>query len=133
MKAKIVTVVSLIITSIFLIENASAHGMNKHGPNGGYIQMPGAFHTELVDKGKEFHVFLLDISFKNPIVESSSVSLKYKANKDSFVECRPEGNKFICPRPKENMNTLKEIVVTAKRDKSIGRDAVYKWPLKLEN
>jgi hypothetical protein len=27
---------------------AWGHGEDKPGPNGGYIQMPGAFHTELV-------------------------------------------------------------------------------------
>ena len=131
MKSKIVTFLSLIITSIFLTENTYAHGMNKHGPNGGFIQMPGTFHTELVENGKDFHVYLLDISFKNPMVEESKVSLKYKADKDFVVECRPEGNKFVCPKPKVGMDSLKEIIVTAKRDKSMGHDAVYKWPLKL--
>ena len=131
MKSKIVTFLSLIITSIFLTENASAHGMNKHGPNGGFIQMPGTFHTELVDNGKDFHVYLLDISFKNPMVQDSKVSLKYKADKDSVVDCRPEGSKFICPKPKVGMNSVKEIIVKAKREKSMGSDAVYQWPLKL--
>ena len=123
--------ICLSIMLIFSTNTLHAHGTNKLGPNGGYIQMPGTFHTELVDNGKDFHVYLLDISFKNPMVQESKVSLKYKASKDSVVDCRPEGSKFICPKPKAGMDSVKEIIVKAKRDKSMGSDAVYLWPLKL--
>ena len=45
-------------------------------PNGGYLHMPGAFHTELIynDDGS-FQVYLIDSTFKNPITKDSSVEL----------------------------------------------------------
>lgn len=71
------TIVTGLLLSIFST-HASAHGENKPGPNGGYIRMPGAFHTEIVPNGKhKIKVYLLDIEWKNPSVINSKLEISY--------------------------------------------------------
>ena len=55
-----------------------AHGMNKPGPNGGEIRMPGPFHTEAKAEGaNKLKVYLLDMNFKNPVTANSSVEVTF--------------------------------------------------------
>jgi hypothetical protein len=67
------TICMLFAAILFQHTLASAHGEDKAGPNGGFIRMPGAFHTELVPSGKDkLKVYLLDIQWKNPSLKNSS-------------------------------------------------------------
>lgn len=128
MNFKIVTLLSV----LFISNNLFAHGMNKHGPHGGFINMPGAFHTELVDKGQQMHVYLIDMSFKNPTVTDSSVAITYKGSKETKVACTKEKDYFVCEKPSEGLKNIDEISISAIRNNNKARDAVYKVPLKLE-
>lgn len=124
-----------IVTSLFLVLFSSvsfAHGMNALGPNGGYIKMPGAFHTELIDKGATIHVYLLDMGFKNPTTTESAVNIKYKGNIGFNYICKKSTLSFVCEKPKDGLKDIKEIVVNAMRNNEIGKEAVYSLPLKLE-
>lgn len=127
MKMEIVTLLSLLLTS----EVTLAHGMNKNGPNGGYIKMPGAFHTELVDKGASMHVYLLDMSFKNPTTADSTVKIIFKGNTELEYTCTKTVNYFVCEKPKGDLRNVKEVIVNAIRNKSKGSEAVYSLPLRL--
>lgn len=127
MTIKIVTLLSLLLST----ETLFAHGMNKHGPHGGYIKMPGAFHTELLDKGTVMHVYLLDMSFKNPIITDSTVKIKYKGSIESEYSCTKSINYFVCEKPKNELRSYKEVIINAVRSNSKGRDAIYSLPLQL--
>ena len=128
MNLKFVTFLLMALTSNLVL----AHGMNKLGPNGGYIKMPAAFHTELVDNGSKMNVYLLDMSFKNPTVEKSTVKIKYKGNAESEYSCSKNLNYFVCEKPKDEITNYKEIVVSSVRNGNIAKDAIYSLPLKLE-
>lgn len=128
MNFKTVTLLSTLLVSSDLL----AHGMNKLGPHGGFINMPGAFHTELVEKGSQMRVYLIDMNFKNPTVADSSVTISYKGKKTTQVSCIKEKDYFICEKPSEGLKNFNEISISAIRNKNKARDAVYKLPLKLE-
>lgn len=124
-----------IVTSLFLILFSSgsfAHGMNSLGPNGGYIKMPGAFHTELVDNGNTMQVYLLDMGFKNPTTIDSSVKIKYHGDSHFDYLCKKSTNSFICEKPKNGLKDYKEVVISVVRNKIQASEAVYSLPLKLE-
>ncbi len=128
MGMKIVTLLSMLLSS----EVIFAHGMNKPGPNGGFIMMPGAFHTELVEKGTKIHVYLLDMAFKNPMIENSSVKIKYMGKGESEYTCTKNIDHFVCDKPKDVLTNYKEVILTAIRNKTKASDAIYGLPLKLE-
>lgn len=107
-------------------------GGDRPGPNGGYITMPGTYHIELVDKGNTMLVYLLDLSMKNPIVDNSSVSLKFLNEKALEISCKAENKYFVCNKPKEKLLNFKEVVVESVRNKVKAKAAVYKLPLKFD-
>ena len=52
----------ILFASIWTATNAFAHGEDKAGPHGGFIRMPGAYHTEVVPVSKnQAKVYLLDM------------------------------------------------------------------------
>jgi hypothetical protein len=127
---------SKIVTTFFILlisGNLFAHGMNRPGPHGGFIRMPGAFHTELVDKGSKMNVYLIDMSLKNPVVADSSVTITYKGKTITKISCLKENEYFVCERPKEGFNQIEKISISAIRNKIKARDADYEVPLKLDN
>jgi hypothetical protein len=105
--------------SLFTTLNIFAHGLDKPGPHGGQIKMPGTFHVELLDKGENFIVYLLDMHFNQPITAQSSVILNNQ-------NCIAQNEYFVCPKPKQ----LKEIKINAVRDNQKGSEAIYTYPLK---
>lgn len=120
------------VVTAFVNTLAWAHGESELGPNGGYIQMPSNFHTEVKANGaKSFDVYLLDLQFKNATVENSEVkaSVKSKAGQET-LKCEPvEGTHFMCTGQKEHKSG--QLVITAKR---LGIQAVparYKLPFAL--
>ena len=108
------------------------HGEDKLGPHGGHIQMPGAFHTELVMKSKkELSVFLLDMDWANPTIESSSVRCVFKSGKrESPLICEIEQDHFRCVAPKGiSVVPPGKIEIIANRKGISGSPAEYKLPL----
>lgn len=124
----------LILTSLFMPLMTWAHGDDKLGPNKGYVQMPGAFHTEVVlDKDQSVHVYLLDMEFKNPTLKDSSVAVTYKNKKSSVAfNCLPMGGDHFHCTPSQKISIKQgKLVVQATREKAVGNEAIYKLPLKL--
>jgi hypothetical protein len=125
---------TLLLTLILGEVVAYAHGEDKPGPNGGFIRMPGAFHTEVIPLGpNKLKVFLLDINWQNPSVASSSLVVRLRKNKSSKAKCEIEESYYICDFPKGVDITLKgELVVDAKRENQKGNQVSYELPLKLQ-
>ena len=110
---------------------AFAHGEDKPGPHGGYIRMPGNFHTEVLQDKRNLKVYLLDAEWKNPSVSNSSVKMTVNGKP---LECRAEGNLFICPLlPNTDLKRKGKLVLEAKREGSVGNPVTYALPLKLEH
>lgn len=111
---------------------ALAHGEDKPGPHGGNVEMPGAFHTELVlDKDQSAHIYLIDINFQNPTTKDSSVKVFARNNKTEVpFSCSIMHNHFHCI-PSKKYKLTGELVVEAVREKAAGNQAVYKLPLKF--
>lgn len=107
-----------------------AHGENTPGPHGGHIQMPGAFHTELlVNKDQSVQIYLLDVGFKNPVTKDSEVTLLFKDKNGTLdFKCSAKADYFLC-LPQKAYGAKGELVVKAVRQKAVGAEAVYKLPL----
>lgn len=112
-------------------EVSFAHGGDKPGPHGGYVEMPGAFHTEVVpEKNGAYRVYLSDIEFKNPVVANSEVKLWLKtASKKFEFDCKAEATSFLCST-EEKVSSPKELSVVAKREGAQGNEARYPLPFK---
>ena len=110
--------------------NALAHGENKPGPHGGYIRMPGAFHTEVVKEKDGYRVYLLDINWKNPSVLDSSVSASVQVGKKTTeLVCTKQTDSYLC---KSLLPQKGKLNIQAKREGQTGAVATYKLPLKFE-
>lgn len=122
---------NLLATLILLPSLSWAHGEDKAGPNGGHIQMPGAFHTELiVDKDQSAHIYLLDMNFQNPTTKDSDVKVIARTKKSEVkYNCNiMDGNHFHCV-PTKKVSAKTDLIVQATREKAVGNEAVYKLPL----
>jgi hypothetical protein len=126
-KSVILFLTSLLSSSLF------AHGMDKPGPHNGFIKMPGAFHTEILEEKNHIKVYLLDISFKNPLVENSHVSLTFNGKYPIKVNCTKDKEYFICLKPNSDLKAFNEISVKSIRNNNKASDAIYELPLKLKN
>lgn len=127
---------SLIALSLLISQFAFAHGEDKPGPHGGFIRMPGAYHTEVVPKANGvFEVYLLDMDWKNPVVKDSSVEAEVRGGPApaAKAKCRADKTLFRCEFPKGAVTKGegREIVLTTTRAKQKGNKAVYALPLKL--
>ncbi|MFP5518869.1 MAG: hypothetical protein ACLGGX_03140 [Bdellovibrionia bacterium] len=110
-----------------------AHGENKPGPHGGYVRMPGAFHTEVVlVNANQFKVFLLDFDFKNPVVQNSSVAGVFEGNLTGTISCAASDNSFICTLPTGAHFKSGELKLSVKRQEQKG-EARYKLPLSFKH
>lgn len=131
MLGKILGVFGILITTQFVM----AHGMDKLGPNKGYIRMPGAFHTELVQSGREVKVWLLDVNLKDPLTHESSVLLTVQRGEVNLQteECKVEQNYFKCSLATAGeLQKGDKLVVKANRGPAKGGDAIYKYPFTLK-
>lgn len=112
-----------------------SHGENTLGPNKGYIRMPGSFHTELVKKkNKLLEVYLLDLSFKNPMIEKSDVILTLEGRKnDDTVNCLPKKDKlnFECMLPEEISKYKRIKIKSIRNGVKANKESEYELPLKL--
>lgn len=120
------------MTSFFYSMSAWSHGGNKPGPHDGYIQMPGAFHTEVVAGSKgSFDIYLLDVEFKNPTVRDSEVQAWLTSGKKkSDLKCDViEQSHYHCA-PSDKLFKGKDLIVKAKREQMQGNEAKYRLPLR---
>lgn len=127
------TAIMLQTITLILSFNAFGHGEDKAGPNGGFIRMPGAFHTEVVPTtNNELKVYLLDINWKNPSTKNSSVDLLIQNSK---LSCSAKEEKyFLCQLPKgTDLKAKGQLIVLAKREGQVGNEAKYDLPLKLQS
>ena len=132
----IVAVISTFSLVIMLTPVARSHGEDKVGPNGGEIRMPGAFHVEMKQRGREFEVYLLDMDFKDPVTVDSSVDIQVMKPDTAApisVACRTtraaKPPHFVCLNPKYKPAPGDILKVQAKRGPSVGTEAEYKLPL----
>ena len=129
MKKSFVTAVLTLMTA----STAFTHGEDKLGPNGGYVRMPGAYHTEVVPEGEnKFRVYLLDINWKNPTVKSSEIKAQLTGKKKSPVKCEVQNDYFLCQLAEGVKLTSGTLVLETTRDNQKGAKATYPLPLKLE-
>lgn len=118
------------LITVLLQSNISySHGEEKPGPHGGHIRMPGAFHTEIVQEKNTFKIYLLDINWKNPTVDNSSVAVTLMSPKERVLKCTKDKEAFICQAPKDPKG---ELHVKASRNNQAGEKVIYKLPLKFE-
>ena len=125
---KIILTLSLILT--FASFGAFAHGEDKPGPNGGHIKMPSNFHTELLlQPNNELKIFLLDIQFKNPTTEQSSVNAFYKNKKRQInLKCKPVNTYYACSGlPQAFKGTV--FIKANRLGAEANLNAEYKFPL----
>lgn len=121
----------IIFGSLLLVAHfAFAHGGDKPGPHGGFVEMPGAFHTEVVpEEGGSFKVYLIDINFQNPSIQDSTVEAWIESGKKrTSLNCVSQEDYFQC-RSNGKLVKGKKLVVKAKRQQMQGNEAVYKLPL----
>ncbi len=122
-----------VLVFIFNGSLAFGHGEDKPGPSGGYIRMPGAFHTEVVKTGKSSaKIYLLDINWKDPMTKNSSIEVEVvKAGKGL---CKPQGDQFfLCNFPKHvDLGKNGELKIVAERNGIKGNSVVYELPLRLQ-
>ena len=124
---------SYFLFSVILIATTRlfAHGEDRLGPHGGYIRMPGAFHTEVVPVKTGFRLYLLDINWKNPTTIKSSVEVFLSVDQNqSKMACRREKSSFFCP---SRENSMGELIIEAIRDGQKGIRVSYTLPLKLKD
>ena len=129
--------VAITVIGAFLMgATAHAHGEDKPGPNGGEVRMPGAFHTEVKLQGREVRVYLLDIEFKNPMIENSSVdvmAINGSAKEGVKLTCKPSKSVarayFVCLDAKYTPSNGDVLKVKAKRGTSTGNEVEYSLPL----
>ncbi|MBK9323524.1 MAG: hypothetical protein IPM97_11385 [Bdellovibrionaceae bacterium] len=129
----LLALMQVFLTLVLSLDFAFAHGEDKPGPHGGYIRMPGAFHTEIVPIDEQkLHVYLLDMNWKNPTTKDSSLVMTFEKRKQfEKAKCQPSSNFYICEFSKEvdlmKSGTLK---LLAQRKKKKGNLIRYELPLK---
>jgi hypothetical protein len=114
---------------------AWGHGEDKPGPNGGFIRMPGPYHTEIVPLGtNKIKVFLLDINWKNPSVQKSTLSIDHRSQTNVKADCVIKDSiSYLCSFPKDVDITKKgKLIVNSQREGQKGMETSYDLPLRLE-
>ena len=127
---------SLVIGAALSLYSVSlfAHGEDKAGPHGGYVRMPGAFHTEVVKEGKDkLRIYLLDLAWKNPSVKDSSVEAMIKDKKTTnILSCEKETDSYVCSSKKGTLKLKGQLEILAMREGQVGIAAIYPLPFKFE-
>jgi tRNA splicing endonuclease len=111
---------------------ALAHGEDKPGPNGGYVRMPGAYHTEVIQDGKnKLKVYILDLQFKNPSTDQSKLEISHSSKVKAT--CEPKENYFQCSFAESvDLSKKGKLTVTSQRKDQVGMVVSYPLPLKFE-
>jgi hypothetical protein len=110
-----------------------AHGEDKPGLHGGYIRMPGAFHTEVIPLKHGFEVMLLDMQFQHPLVKDSYVKASVEvAGKITDLKCEASKESFLCATSVNLLRVKGKLTISAQRAGAPAAVAVYKLPLQRE-
>lgn len=130
-------ILHFITTILFMMGTGSqafAHGEDKPGPHGGFIKMPGAFHTEVVPVDEHsFKLYLLDMSFAAPMTTNSWVkALLVIGGKKAEAACKESTDFFNCVLPEGTNLKSGKLEVQAKRDSTRGIPMMYELPLQHE-
>lgn len=120
-------------TALLITFTAFGHGENKPGPHGGQIRMPGNFHTELVVEGSTAKIYLLDMAFKNPITEKSSVIVTAEGKSGTVKPHCVEKKPFFECHFSQEVNKYSNVVIKAVRKGQKGKEAHYSLPLKFNS
>lgn len=125
---------SMTLMLVFISHFLWAHGEDKEGPHGGFIKMPGAFHTEvLVEEKNSIRVYLLDMEWKNPSTTNSKVSLALGDKAGTKAQCEIKENYYQCRFPGSiDLNKKGTLKLSAQREGKEGVMVSYHLPLKLE-
>lgn len=104
-----------------------AHGENKPGPHGGFVEMSKNIHTEVnPDKDGSFHIFLLDGNMENPTIKNSSLSASIKSGKKEVkLDCTTMGGTHFHCKPKAERPKDGQLILNAKRDGVIADPITY--------
>ena len=113
---------------------ALAHGEDKPGPHGGFIRMPGGFHTEVLPTGKnKLKIFLLDIEWKNPSLKNSSIEARIDSGpKKAVGSCVQKDDYYECTFPKIDLRKNGNLFIKPKREGQQGMEINYELPLRLQ-
>jgi hypothetical protein len=125
-------IVLLFFMISFTFTYAFSHGEDKPGPHGGFIKMPGAFHTEIVVAAKNsVKIYLLDINWKNPSVAKSKLETRW--NDGELAKCSIEKKKYyLCAfASPADLTQPGKMTVKAERAGQSGALVTYDFPLKL--
>lgn len=124
----------IMMVLLFIGHFAWAHGEDKEGPHGGFIKMPGAFHTEVVVEEKNsLRVYLLDMEWKNPSTTNSVVNLSLDDKAGTKAQCDVKENYYQCRFPESiDLNKKGKLKLSAQREGKEGVMVSYSLPLKLE-
>lgn len=130
MRTSIMFLVSILVLGL----TALGHGEDRPGPNGGYIRMPGGFHTEVILLApNSLKIYLLDMDWKKPSVLNSKLSIVHKLKKTMPGKCSVEDDHYLCTFPKSiNLEKKGELIVDAQRENQKGNVVKYELPLALK-
>ena len=105
-----------------------AHGGDQPGPHGGKIEMPGAYHIEVVRKDLQtFNIYLLDINFENPTTQDSEISVGVTQNKNLKLQCQAQKEEFYICRSESALKKNLKLVVDSKRAGVSGNQAEFQF------
>lgn len=127
-------IIAVVIAASLGSQLAYGHGEDKPGPNGGFIRMPSAFHTEVILTGPNtLKVYLLDMQWKNPSTKDSSLFVNHTKDKALKTKCSVKSDYYVCTLPKNvDLKKKGELFVEAKREGQEGMVVSYELPLKLQ-
>lgn len=125
MKASIVT----LLFTVFLSTSVFAHGMNKPGPNNGYIRMPGLYHIELVAEKNIIKFYFLDIEFKPLPLTKATLRMELKGTSDVVVDCVKGMEYFSCDTKIQDLKKFSEIEVKTSKASEKEASSIYSIPL----
>jgi hypothetical protein len=131
MKAAFVTILMTLAVTYITSMPLYAHGMNKAGPHGGYIRMPGTYHVELVPAAKEIKVYFLDMNFAPIPLNQAHVTLTLNGKKPLKAQCLREMHFFRCDTNEQSFKNFKELILESSKDGEPMATSSYKIPLKF--
>lgn len=122
------TAKAFMVTLLLLSPQAAlSHGEDRPGPHGGHIRMPGVFHTEVVQAGKDTaKIYLLDLHWKNPTRKGKVEARLGK----KVATCRARDDHFSCVFPKESDLSKGILTILAEREGDKGVEVFYELPLR---
>jgi hypothetical protein len=127
------------LLSIFLVAFYStyiwAHGEDLVGPHGGFIRMPGAYHTEIVPLTKnQIKIYLLDLQWKPVAITGSFLQTLYQGDKSEKSVCEPKDSSYYICSFSENvkLDQKGKLIVNSQFKGQTGNEVLYELPLKFQ-